>query len=64
MPMLISGGRGELVMQKRLPGTAAGGAEEEEEGGAAAAAAGGHGGALEKYSGVKVRGQKGDALCF
>lgn len=53
---LVPGGHGELVMQKRLPGVAAGaaaagGAEEEEEGGGA----GPSGGALEKYSGVKVR---------
>ena len=60
---LVPGGRGELVMQKRLPGSgagAAGGAEGEnedsEEATAAAAAAGGskHG-TLEKYSGVKVK---------
>ena len=46
------GGRGELVMQKRLPGAAAGaaGAEDEEEGGGG----GTEGGTLEKYSGVKV----------
>jgi hypothetical protein len=53
------GGRGELVMQKRLPGhlqaaatsSAAVGEEGDEEGGGGDH---GQGGALEKYSGVKV----------
>lgn len=58
---LVHGGRGELVMQKRLPGAGAGGDEGENddpEGGGAAAAAGGGSSkhsALEKYSGVKVK---------
>ena len=50
----LAGGRGELVMQKRLPGVVGGAAAEvdgEDEG-----AGGAHeGGTLEKYSGVKVR---------
>ena len=59
LPQLVPGGRGELVMQKRVAGQV--GAEDENddpEGGGGGGAAGGSkhsGGALEKYSGVKVK---------
>lgn len=69
-PQLAPGGKGELVMQKRLAGVGGGGADDENddpEGGAAAGRAGGSkGGALEKYSGVKVKVgayRRGCALC-
>ena len=51
---MVVGGRGELVMQKRHPTT--GMAEGEEEGDDIQAGAKDGKGALDKYSGVKVRG--------
>ncbi|PSC68878.1 structural maintenance of chromosomes 3 [Micractinium conductrix] len=50
---LVPGGRGELVMQKRLGGGGEDGENDDPESGAAAV--GGKQGALEKYSGVKVK---------